>query len=221
MSKTRFKKWLKTSIIVATTIFIAVLGLLFYANHTVETSSSHYTYSQVDQIPYRKVGLLLGTSRTLSRHRINLFFKYRIDATVALYKHHKIKYIIISGDHSEKYYNEPEDMKKELLAQGIPDSVIFLDYAGLRTLDSVVRCGHIFGQNDFTIISQAFHNERAIYIAQKYHFNAIGFNAKEPSVKFGIKTYIREYFARVKVLLDMLTDKQPKYLGAKVEIPLK
>lgn len=219
MNKNKLKKGLKTLTIIVATILAAVFGLLFYANHTVEACSEKLTYSQIDQIPYRKVGLLLGTSRMLSRRRINLFFKYRIDATVALYKHQKIKYIIISGDHSKKYYNEPEDMKKELLAQGVPDSVIFLDYAGLRTWDSVARCYQIFGQNDFTIISQAFHNERAIYIAQNYHLNAIGFNAKEPSVKFGVKTYIREYFARVKVLLDMLIDKQPKYLGAKVAIP--
>ncbi|HTF82344.1 MAG TPA: ElyC/SanA/YdcF family protein [Cytophagales bacterium] len=201
------------------TLMLAVLGLLWYANQKVERCSEGYTYETIDAIPYKKVGLLLGTSKVLSRNRINLFFKYRIDATVALYRNQKLKYIIISGDHSEKYYNEPEDMKRELVAQGVPDSIIFLDYAGLRTLDSVIRCHEIFGQNDFMIISQAFHNERAIFIAQNANLNAIGFNAREPSVKFGVKTYIREYFARVKVLLDTLLNKRPKYLGNKVSVP--
>ncbi len=212
-------KWVKRLIyfaIVACTLFFLIL---WYANHTVERATKGLDYDDLAKVPYRKVGLLLGTSKQLKNGHSNLFFKYRIDATIDLYKNHKLKYIVISGDHSEKYYNEPQDMKNALIALGIPDSVIFLDYAGLRTLDSVVRCKEIFGQNEFIIISQAFHNERAIYIAQQFKLDAVGFNAREPSIKFGVKTYIREYFARVKVLLDMLVDKQPRHLGAKIRIP--
>lgn len=105
------------------------------------------------------------------------------------------------------------------MAQGIPESRIFLDYAGFRTLDSVVRAKEIFGQDRFTVISQKFHNERAVYLARHYDIEAIGFNAQDVSVNNGFKTRIREWLARVKVFVDLLTNKQPKFLGEQIEIP--
>lgn len=193
--------------------------LVWYANWQVLKSSDGLIYNSTDQVPYKKVGLLLGTSKYLGNGKRNPFFKYRVESAFALFKMRKIKYIIISGDHSEKYYNEPLDMKNELLALGVPDSILFLDFAGLRTYDSMVRCHKIFGQNDFMVISQEFHNERALYIANQLNIKAIAYNAKEPTMKVGIKTYFREYFARVKVLLDVLLKNDPKHMGDKINIP--
>ena len=110
---------------------------------------------------------------TIFRHKLkngnnNLYFDYRILAAVELYKAGKIKYILISGDNRKKDYNEPEEMKKALIQKGVPAKFIYLDYAGFRTLDSVVRAKEVFGQNQLTIISQRFHNERAIYLAEKF-----------------------------------------------------
>ena len=116
---------------------------------------------------------MLGTSPKLRNGEDNLYFLYRIQATADLYKAGKISYILISGDNSRSNYNEPESMKQALIRLGIPSKVIYLDYAGLRTLDSVVRAKKIFGQNSITIISQKFHNERAIFIAQAYGIDAL------------------------------------------------
>ena len=131
----------------------------------------------------------------------------------------KIKYLIISGDNSRKDYNEPQSMKDDLVKNGIDSNLIFLDYAGFRTFDSMVRLREIFGQQQVTVISQQFHNERAIFIAQKQNIDAIGFNARDVKGGDGLSIRMREKLARVKVFIDYLTNKKPKYLGPKVMIP--
>lgn len=187
-------------------------------NTIIENNAKGKTYSAPSIIPKNKVGLVLGTSKRLKSGHINLYFKYRIDATVKLYKQGKITFILISGDNHHKTYDEPTDFKNELIKRGIPANKIFLDYAGFRTLDSVVRAKKVFGQKSVTIISQQFHNERAIYIAEKHGIKAIGFNAKSVSKKYGLKVQLREYLARTKVFVDILFGIQPKFLGKSIVI---
>ncbi len=206
-------KWLLLLIILLTMI---ILG----SNLWVEFQTKDRLYSDVNAIPAKNVALVLGTSKRLRYRRINRYFKYRIDAVVKLYKAGKIKHIIASGDNRTIYHNEPVDMQKSLMAQGIPKEAITLDYAGFRTLDSIVRCKEIFSQDDIIIVSQAFHNKRAIFISDYYGIKAIGFNARDLSFSEGKKVVLREYFARFKAVLDLyLLKTKPKFLGEKVEIP--
>ena len=126
--------------------------------------------------------------------------------------------MLISGDHGTAGYNEPRDMKQELINRGIPDSVIYLDYAGFRTLDSVVRASVVFGQSRFLVISQRFHNERAVYLARARGMEAFGYNAKDVPAGTGVKTMIREVFAKTKAWLDLRLGVQPRYLGQQIKI---
>ena len=200
-------------------LLIVLVITIYVCNRTIQKNSETYIYSTVSDIPYNKVGLLLGTSPKLKSGKANLYFDYRIKAATELYNAGKVKYILVSGDNRRNSYNEPEEMKKALIAAGIPDQRIILDYAGLRTLDSVVRAHLIFGLERFTLISQQFHNERAIYLAQQSHLQAIGYSAQDVSAYAGFKTNLRELLARVKVFVDIVTNKAPKYLGEKVKIP--
>lgn len=200
-------------------LLIVLCGIICYCNIHIKNYAHPYIYDRADSIPACNVGLLLGTSPTLKSGRNNLYFDYRIAATANLFHAGKINYILISGDNRKHTYNEPEEMKKALLLQGIPDSVIYLDYAGLRTLDSVVRAKEIFGQDSLIIISQQFHNERAIYLAGQYGIHANGFNASDVNIYAGFKTQTRELLARVKVFVDIVLQKQPRHLGEKVHIP--
>jgi SanA protein len=202
-------------------IFIAFLGIGFvwFANSRIISSTQNLTYNNVEDIPYNKVGLLLGTSKELKNGNPNPFFDTRVEAAAILYKAGKIKYIVASGDNSKKHYNEPQQMKDDLIALGVPDSAIYLDYAGFRTLDSVVRVEKIFGQKNFTVISQRFHNERAIYIAQHYGLSAIGYDAEDVGGYNGKRIALREKLARVKVFIDFLIGKKPKFLGEEILIP--
>jgi SanA protein len=195
-----------------------VIVLVLTANRVIEKTAKDLVYDQVDLVPYNKVGLLLGTSRTLSHGRPNRYFFNRTKAAVDLYNHHKVSYIVISGDNGRESYNEPQAMKEELMKRGVPEGVIFLDFAGFRTYDSVIRLNRIFGQKSFTVISQKFHNERAVYIAKAFGWQAVGYNATDVDAYHGFKTKQREKLARVKVFVDLLFNKKPKFLGDPVVI---
>jgi SanA protein len=206
----------KVIIYVMLTLSVCIGILTYYADRIITDSASGFTTSDIGFVQPVKAGLLLGTSKSLSDGRGNLYFYYRIEATVSLFKNGKIKYIIVSGDNGSKQYNEPQDMKDELVRRGIPDSVIYLDYAGFRTFDSVIRAKEIFGQDTILIISQEFHNQRAIYLARNNNITAWGFNAKDVSAYMGFKTKLREYFARDKVFMDILFGIKPKFLGDRI-----
>jgi SanA protein len=198
-------------------IFLAFV-ISYTINRIVIRAADRYNFSDINKIPAQKVGLLLGTSKFTNGNRINLFYKYRIEAAVKLYKAGKIKYILISGDNGTKSYNEPKTIKADLIANGIPEDKIVLDYAGFRTYDSVIRAKKVFGQNSFIVISQEFHNQRAIYIARKNKIKGYAFAAKNVGASYGRKTMLREYFAKVKAYLDVLFNKEPKFLGDHIKI---
>ncbi|MCC8155472.1 MAG: YdcF family protein [Tannerellaceae bacterium] len=197
----------------------AVILLVFICNFLIVHYSRPRVYNDVSEIPYNKMGLLLGTSPYLRNGWSNYYFTNRIKAASELYKAGKVKYLLVSGDNHRVDYNEPEAMKQALIEAGVPEHVIFPDYAGFRTLDSVVRAKEIFGQDSFTIISQQFHNERAIFIASRYGLDTVGYNAHDVRLSRGIKVQLREIFARVKVFIDLILGKQPKFLGEKIELP--
>ncbi|WP_238785682.1 SanA/YdcF family protein [Blattabacterium cuenoti] len=158
-------------------------------------------FDRVNYVPYNTFGVVLGTSKYLHGGGVNAYFQYRIDAACSLFYHKKIRYIIVSGDNREKNYNEPKMMKKELIRKGIPSHFIYEDFYGINTLQSVLRVYKIFNQKRFTIISQKFHNERAIFIGNCLGLDIIGFNAK--NLSFDSKIQLREVFARIKVFWDI------------------
>ncbi len=203
-------------------LFLIILGipllLLLVCNYTINRAAEGKTFATSETIPKNRVGLVLGTSKKLTNGRPNLYYTYRINATIALFKAGKIDFVLVSGDNGTIYYNEPTTIQKDLIKGGIPTEKIFLDYAGFRTLDSMVRAKEVFGLDTITVISQKFHNERAIYLAEKKGLKAIGFNAQDISTQQGFKVQLREYFARVKVFIDLMFNTQPKFFGDTIEI---
>ncbi|MBA4388220.1 MAG: protein SanA [Verrucomicrobia bacterium] len=205
-------------IIAAVTVILGLLAMLG-AGELIRRAARGQTYSDAASIPHRRVGVLLGCVQRLSDGRANLFFNHRIAAAAQLFNARKIDYIIVSGDNHTVGYDESTAMKNALMAAGVPAGNIYCDFAGFRTLDSVVRAREVFGQTSFTLISQEFHNQRAIYIARGKGLDAIGFNAKDVNSRHSIKTMIREQFARVRTVLDVnLLGTRPKFLGPRIEI---
>lgn len=192
--------------------------LILSVNYWISSRTNDSVFDSSDTIPENEVGLVLGTSKYLRSRQPNPYFDYRIAAAVELYGKGKIRKLVISGDNSHKNYNEPRDMKEELVKKGIPDDDIFLDYAGFRTYDSVFRLKEVFGQSRFTVISQEFHNRRAIYIARALGMDAIGFNARDVGGASGLRIHAREWLARVNALLDVFFRKSPKFLGERIAI---
>lgn len=197
-------------------IIACIIVILIDASITYK--AKNYVFDDINSIKNNKVGLVLGAGKYTSHGSVNLYYKYRLEAAFQLYKSGKIEFILISGDNSRKDYDEPTDFKNDLIKKGVPENKIILDYAGFRTLDSVVRAREIFGLTALTIISQKFHNERAIYLAKHFNIDAVAFNAKGVSKRYSIKTTLREYLARTKASLDIIFNVEPKFLGKKIEI---
>ena len=181
--------------------------------------SASHLFDDHKDIPVNKCGLLLGTSKYNAGGGINPYFSTRLDAAAKLYHSGKVKYIIASGDNSKAAYNEPRAMAAGLKDRGVPAEKIFLDYAGFRTLDSIVRGREIFGQNSVTVISQKFHNERAVYIGRTYGISVIGFNAVDTEYTTNQFVRLREVLARLRAFIDVKIIKiQPKFLGEEIII---
>jgi len=189
----------------------------------VSDSSKGRIYSSIQNMPKRGVALVLGTAKYVRRGKINYFYKYRIDAAIKLYKAGKVRAILVSGDNATKYYNEPARMKKDLIKRGIPSDKIYMDFAGFRTLDSILRAKEVFGLKKYIIVSQKFHLQRALFIAQKSGADAIGFVAKDvPRTVAAFKMRMREYAARVKAFLDIyILHTTPKFFGKFEKIEIK
>ena len=202
--------------------------MIFYAllvrhNNEISKDASAYIYSDVSKIPPKKALLLLGTSKYVKKGHINYFYKYRIESAVRLFKAGKVKAIVVSGDNGGKYYDEPTTMHDDLVAHGIPSKYITLDYAGFRTLDSIVRAETIFDLHDYIIVSQRFHLERAIYIAHAKGQKVIGYVAKDfKNTVWGKRMQHRELLARAKAFLDLhILGKEPKFYGKKEHVTYK
>lgn len=202
-------------------LLAAVLGIagLAVGHLAIQQAASDRTYDSAEQLPHREAALVLGCARTLPNGRTNLYFRYRITAAAALYHSGKVEYLIVSGDNHRHDYDEPTDMRDALIAAGVPADRVYRDYAGFRTLDSVVRAREIFGQTELIIVSQAFHNRRAIFIARERGIDAVAYNARDVESINGLRTQLREQLAKLKTVLDIwLFNTQPKHLGPPVAL---
>ena len=204
-------EWKWRLALTAIVLVVSAIVCVLLCDMRVEAVAEGRHFDDVNKIPHRNVGLLLGTSKYTIFGRDNEYYQRRIEATYELYSKGKIDTILISGDNSKKDYNEPETMMADLVALGVPKDRFVLDYAGFRTLDSVVRAKNVFGKDRVTIISQEFHNVRALYLAENFGVNAIAYNALYPIYRKSFRIILREKLARVKVVLDVLLGVKPKF----------
>lgn len=209
-------RWLKRIVI---GIILLLVLIICACNIWIVKSTEEKVFWDLTLLPDHRIALVLGTSYRSVGGGPNPFFQNRIEMAATLYAMGKIDHFILSGDNSSKYYNEPMEMKKALIRKGVPASAITLDYAGLRTLDSVVRSKKIFGQNKITIITQPFHSYRALFISRYYDMDAVAMVAEDPEPEQTFKVRLREYLARTKAVLDLYIFKtDPRFLGEKEEI---
>lgn len=208
----RLLYWL--GVFLAVTV-VVLLGCDFY----VSQSTRPFIYSTVDELPERPVAVVLGTSKFYAG-KINPFYKTRVEAAAQLYAAKKVRAVVASGDNATRQYNEPRMLRKDLINSGVPAELVTMDFAGFRTLDSIVRAKEVFKLDSFVVVSQRFQVERALYIARAHKIDAIGFAADNPPY-FGWrwKVRLREVFARFLAVLDVtVLNTMPKFLGPKVDV---
>ncbi len=216
----KFKLLIKRIAFSLGAFLLLIVAFTVYANVRVETVAKERIYTSVETIPYNKTALLLGTNPLNRWGRPNSYFTNRIKTASELYHAGKVDYIIASGDNHTKEYDEPTAMRDSLMAHGVPEDRIILDFAGFRTLDSVVRAKEVFGCDSLTIISQADHNARALYLAEANGIEAVAISAPLRAGHWvRTRLAIREWLARDKMMLDIWFGKQPHFLGERIEIP--
>ena len=209
--------WMKLGLLTV----VVLLAIVFACNLWILQGAKGKVFDRVADVPVRPVGLVLGTGRLLGDGRLNWHFKNRMEAAAELFHAGKVRHLIVSGDNHVKGYDEPGDMRDALVAAGVPVGAISLDYAGFRTLDSVVRAKNVFSQTRLTVVSGEFHNYRAVFICRFYGMDAVAFNARPVSARYSARTYVREWFARVLAVADLYVwRRQPRFLGQPVTIPL-
>lgn len=185
--------------------YTLILLLLFAlsCNLWIIYSTEALTQDTFESLEGYEVALVLGTSKKLVGGKPNPFFHNRIKKAAELYHSGIVKKLILSGDHRTRYYNEPLDMKKAIMELGVPETSILLDYAGLRTLDSILRCKEVFGQEKFIVVTQKFHIYRSLFISNYYGIDAVGVAAEGVPLDNSFKVIVREFFARTKAVLDL------------------
>lgn len=214
-SGSKIKRFVKISLISLVILIVVIIA----CNIWVINSTRDKIFYSVEKLPAHKVALILGTSKYSRSGRPNLFFRTRIEAAAEIYKNYKAAYFIASGDNSLSYYNEPQDMKKSLIAHGIPESRITLDYAGFRTFDSVVRSKKVFKQDSIIIVTQDFHCHRALFIAQFFGMHPVAFATGGVPQGHSLGTLFREYLARCKAVIDLyILHKKPRFLGETINV---
>ena len=185
----------------------------------IASSGRLYDKTTIEQVPDARAAVVLGCVRILKDGSRNRFYGYRIRAAAELYKAGKVKAVIVSGDNHVKGYDEPSDMKEDLVAAGIPAEKVVCDYAGFRTLDSVVRAKEVFGAERFIVVSQPFHVRRALFLAWGFGCDAYGYAAEDVRGINSVMTLLREQLAKIAALMDVVIRRQPKFLGSKEALP--
>lgn len=216
---TRHSRRLAITALLLTTLTVVVVVA---AGRACRKASEGRIFTRLEAVPANDVGLVLGTSRLLKNGKPNLHFNQRIAAAAALYHAGKVRHLLVSGDNHVATYNEPDDMRTALIAAGVPAEAITCDYAGFRTLDSVVRAKEVFGLTSCMIISEEFHCPRAVWIAREHGLDAIAFGAPDVGLKsWSLRAGIRERFARSWCAVDLyLLHRGPKFLGPKEPVIL-
>ncbi len=189
---------------------LIILVVDFWIHQVTRTS----IYEKIDHVPEREVGLVLGTSPKVSTGENNLHFQRRVDAAAELYHAGKVKRLLLSGSNPSLNYNEPLAMYQALERRGVSKEDMTLDFAGYRTLDSVVRAKKVFGLGTCTLITDKFHTYRGVFLARHHGLEAIAFAAEDIPLKFSLRSKAREKLANLKAVLDIyVLDTPPRFLG--------
>lgn len=195
--------------LILSSIEIGIL-VVCLANAWVFALTNGRTYTKISKIPPREIALVLGTSPKMRSGLSNPYFTKRMDAAALLYHHGKIRKIIVSGEKS-KGYNEPAAMKNYLVYQeGVPEEIIIEDPKGFNTYKSILRCKDVYKENNVIIVSQGFHNLRALFFARNNNMNALGFDAQDVSKPESYyRNQFREIFARMIAVVYFLLGISP------------
>jgi vancomycin permeability regulator SanA len=186
--------------------------------HTI-SGSSKYRYDNVAAIPARPVAIVFGAF--VYKHTLSPILQDRVDGGIALYKEKRVGKLIMTGDNSTKRYDEVTAMRDYAVAEGVPAKDVVLDYAGFDTFDSCYRAKYIFGVTSAILVTQKYHDARAVTIARALGIDAVGLDLPDWSKYPGqaVSFTVREYAADIKAWWMLyVSHSRSKFLGPRVVI---
>ncbi len=219
MFRLMFRLKRKTSIalgLLAGLIFLAAFPFMWRS--WIDFRSRSFIDS-LDAAPASQVAVVFG-ARVYPDGRLSSMLRDRVDTAIELYRQGKVQKLLLSGDNSTQYYNEPGAMLAYALAQGVPADDLQADYAGLRTYDTCYRANAIFGVERAILVTQEFHLPRAIFTCRSLGIDVRGVIADQRlySPRSLAWSEMREIPALMVALLDVIWRKPPTFLGEPVPL---
>ena len=194
--------------------FLLASIFIFSTPFYVKFKARHKVFTKVKNVEPKEFGIVLGAG-IKNNGQPGSYLRNRLDDAILLFQNRKIKKILISGDNGKSNYDEISIMNRYLVDRGIPQHIVFGDYAGFDTYSSMERADKLFNIKDAIIVSQAYHLPRAIYIARHKGINAIGF---AQNYDYGRNRYAkREYLATIKSYFDCHINRKAKFYGKMID----
>ncbi|GMV40340.1 MAG: hypothetical protein AMXMBFR64_20560 [Myxococcales bacterium] len=210
------KPKLRTVLLIGGALGLAGAALVAGANAWVLTSGGEI-FEAPPSVPPRTVAIVPG-ARVLRDGTPMPALEDRLLAALALWRAGTVKRILVSGDHGTTGYDEVNGMQRWLVERGVPTEAIFLDHAGLRTLDTMARAASVFQVRDAVVCTQRFHLPRALFLARHHGIDAVGLVADRREYVDARRDALREVVARTRAAADVVLGVGPRHLGDPIPI---
>jgi len=193
--------------VIAAAIAAGVVALIVLAlNAYVVLSVRGEATDDIDELPHAQAAIIPG-ALVHSDGQMSGMLADRVTRGLELYRAGKVDKIIVSGDHGDWVYDEPDTMRKVLVAEGVPESDIFTDHAGFDTWATMVRAREVFQVDSAIVVTQGFHMARALYLGEAAGLEIHGLTSDLRGYgKQGVKSDIREFPSRVKAVMNTTLD---------------
>lgn len=197
---------------------LAVPLSLLLSDRWIEKVAAPHVGHGVESVPVRDVVIVLG-ARVMPDGSVSVPLRDRLQNALELYQAGRVRWILVSGDNGRPGYDEVNTMQTWLVERGVPVEDVYLDHAGFRTFDSMVRAKEVFGVRSAIISTQGFHLPRAVFLARQVGIDAVGVSADRRDYPLADRDARRERFARTKAALDILNPfASPHHLGPAIRI---
>lgn len=208
----------KTAVAGALGTVLVFSGGALFTNGWVETLARPHIFEDVDSVPRREVALVPGC-RVYTDGTPSPALADRLATARDLYLADRVDKILVSGDHEAPEYDETNAMWRWLTERGVPASVVYLDHAGLRTLDTMQRAARVFGVERAIVCTQRFHLARSVFLARRSGIDAVGVVADRRIYKKRNRDRLREFFAKSVSFVDSyVLGTEPRHLGDPISL---
>ena len=168
--------------------------------------------------PHAQVALVLGASAYTDGTPTPTMAD-RLEVGAALYRDRRVDRVLVSGKRGNGFLDQVDVMRRQLVRMGVPDRDIFTDHAGFDTWDSMVRARKVYEVRSAIVVTQGWHMPRALWLAKRAGLQAHGVVADRSTTGRLRRGWgLREVFARVKAVADVVTGVEPRVLGPKIPI---